>query len=41
MMVTFAPSVVPLDMPSVPYPVLTVLAPSIVSEGQERPPRST
>jgi hypothetical protein len=40
MMATFSPAIAPLDMPAVPYPVLTASAPSFVSEGQERPPRS-
>jgi len=40
MMATFSPGVARLDLPTAPYPVLTASAPSFVSEGQERPPRS-
>jgi hypothetical protein len=41
MMATFSPRVAPVELPSVSFPTLTASAPSFVSEGQERPPRST
>jgi hypothetical protein len=41
MVATFTPRIAPLELPSVPFPAVTASAPTFVSEGPERPPRST
>jgi hypothetical protein len=40
MLTTFAPAIAQLDEPAATFPILQASAPTFVSEGQERPPRS-